>query len=313
MKTQINSILIPTDFSAVAEGALKVGLAIAKRQHAEITLLHVIDRFSYLQPAEVFLPEFQIIPDIKLSMEATLSKLAGKIQKESGIVVTSTVMDGIPSDCICSLAYNENFSLIVMGTHGTSGIREFFIGSEAFRVVKNATCPVLSIPGNWVKTDFEKVIFPIRITEGTLDKYAYARPIIEKNNSVLILLGLAEMKKPGEIPEISLLMDKIKLQLHNDNVDFRSVLSPCKNFPAKVIKMAKESGADLIVLTANFDSDFKAYFVGPFAQQVVNHSRLPVLSIKPSYTKSETTSSEELAQNWGTSVSVSDDGTPSNQ
>jgi len=45
--------------------------------------------------------------------------------------------------------------------------------------------------------------------------------------------------------------------------------------------MAKQYEADLIILTANLDHDFKAYFIGPFVQQVVNHSRLPVLGIKP--------------------------------
>lgn len=50
MKTQINSILIPTDFSDLSESALKVGIAIAKRQNAEAILLHVVDQLPYLLP-----------------------------------------------------------------------------------------------------------------------------------------------------------------------------------------------------------------------------------------------------------------------
>ena len=283
MITKINSILVPTDFSELSESALKIGISIAKRQNAEIILLHVVDSFSSIQPTEILIPEFQLYPDIVYTMEIRMNDLAEKIQRESGIEISVEILIGNPSDRICQFAYEENISLIVMGSHGTSGLREFFIGSEAFRVLKNAPCPVLTIPGNWQKTGFEKVLFPIRLTTGALDKYFYVRPIIEKNNSKLFLLGLADKEQPDELKEIDSLMARLKQKLHNDKVEFKATISPCEDFPDKTIKMAKEYGVDLIVLTANLDHDFKAFFVGPFVQQVVNHSRIPVLSIKPTY------------------------------
>ena len=278
MKTQIQSILIPTDFSELSESALKVGIAIAKRQNAEVTLLHVVDLLPNLLPTEVLLSDSQ---EVLFRMEEKLKELSAKIQKETGVKAAVKALQGTPSDSICKLANKENMSLIVMGTHGVSGLREFFIGSEAFRVVKNATCPVLTIPGNWGKTDFGKVLFPVRLNPGTLDTYFYARPIIERNNSELYVLGLYEREKDIDNKEISISIDKLKDQLNNDNVLFRTGITQSKDFPAKILNLAKEYEADLIILTANLDNNFKAFFVGPFVQQVVNHSRLPVLSIKP--------------------------------
>jgi len=280
MKTQINSILIPTDFSDLSESALKVGIAIAKRQNAEVTLLHVVDQLPYLLPTEVFLSDPK---DVLSMMEEELNELSEKIQKDTGFKPLVKVLEGTPSDSICKFANEENISLIVMGTHGVSGLREFFIGSEAFRVVKNATCPVLTIPGNWGKTDFGKVLFPVRINPGTLDTYFYSRPIIERNNSELFILGLYEREKDIDNKEISISIDKLKVQLKNDNVLFRTGITQSKDLPAKILNLAKEYEADLIILTANLDSNFKAFFVGPFVQQVVNHSQLPVLSIKPEF------------------------------
>jgi len=302
MKTQINSILIPTDFSELSESALKVGLAIAKRQRAEVTLLHVVDTYSYIEPTEVFLPDFQITPDVISSIEAKLNNLVESIKQETGIKITGKVLDGIPSDRICRYARQKNISIIVIGTHGISGIRNFFMGSEAFKVLKNASCPVLTIPGNWHKTDFEKVLFPVRLKPGALDKYFYARPIIEKNNSEVIILGLADQKKPDESKQVAVLMEKIKDQLHNDNVRYRSSLCASDDFPATIINVSIENEIDLIILTANLDYYFKTFFIGPYAQQVVNHSHLPVLAIKPSKKLSKDPSSLELAQNWGKSV-----------
>jgi nucleotide-binding universal stress UspA family protein len=139
MKTQINSILIPTDFSVLSESALKVGIAIAKRQNAEVTLLHVVDLLPNLLPTQVLLTDPL---EVLSRMEEKLKELSEKIQKDTGVKAIVKALKGTPSDSICKFAYEENMSLIVMGTHGVSGLREFFIGSEAYRVVKNATCPV---------------------------------------------------------------------------------------------------------------------------------------------------------------------------
>jgi nucleotide-binding universal stress UspA family protein len=278
MKTQITSILIPTDFSDLSDSALKVGIAIAKRQNAEVTLLHVVDQLPYLLPTEVLLSDPK---DVLSRMEEELNELSEKTQKDTGLKPIVKVLEGTPSDSICRFANDQNISLIVMGTHGVSGIREFFIGSETFRVVKNATCPVLTIPGNWKKTDFGKVLFPVRINPGTFDTYFYARPIIERNNSELFVVGLYEREKYIDNGEISISIEKLKVQLKNDNVLFSSGITESKDLPAKILNLAKDYKADLIILTANLDYNFKAFFVGPFVQQVVNHSKLPVLSIKP--------------------------------
>jgi nucleotide-binding universal stress UspA family protein len=278
MKTQINSILIPTDFSDLSESAVKVGIAIAKRQNADVTLLHVVDLLPNLLPTEVLLSD----PLEALSrMEEKLKELSEKIQKDTGVKAVVKALKGTPSDSICKLAYEENISLIVMGTHGVSGLREFFIGSEAFRVVKNATCPVLTIPGDWQKTDFGKVLFPVRLSPGSLATYFYARPIIEKNHSELFILGLQEKRKDIVSEEILSSINKLKRQLDNDKIVFKSEITESKDFATKILNTANDFEADLIILTANLDHNFKAYFVGPFVQQVVNHSRLPVLSIKP--------------------------------
>jgi len=147
--------------------------------------------------------------------------------------------------------------------------------------IKNSTCPVLTIPGKWPKTDFKKVLLPVILNPGNLETYLYSRPIIEKNKSELFLLGLYEQEKDLVDHEISTLIDKMKLQLANSNVVFKSEMSHSKDFPAKILNAAKEYDVDLIILSANLDYDFKAYFIGPLVQQIVNHCRLPVLSIKP--------------------------------
>ncbi len=305
MKSQIKSILIPTDFSESSENALAVGIAIAERQKADIVLLHVVDRFANLQPTEVFLPEIQLMPDINLMIEIRLKEFSESVTKKAGIKVDSKVLNGQPFERICRLAYEENISLIVIGTHGTSGLRGLFMGSEAYRVVKSAPCPVLTVPGNWNKKEFKKVLFPIRLIPGALDKYFYARPIIEKNNSELFLLGLTDMKNARNTKDLMLLIKNLKRQLNDDNVKFQTAYCPGEDFPAEVSKTTRELNIDLIILTANIDPEWKSYFIGPFGQQVINHAQVPVLSIKPSNDQTEAVPVFRLAEQWGRSINLS--------
>jgi nucleotide-binding universal stress UspA family protein len=300
MKTQIKSILIPTDFSETSESTLAVGIAIAKRHKAKVTLLHVIDSFTSFQPAELMFPGMTL-PDLKSVMENKLNNLSSAIERESGVQIKGKVLAGQPSEQICRLAYNKQLSMIVLGTHGISGKRKLFIGSDAYRVVKNAPCPVLTVPGTWTSINFKKVLFPIRLIPGALDKYFYSRPIIEKNKSELFLLGLTDMKDYRKTKELILLIGRLKHQLHNDNVKFQTSYCPEEDFAAALEKTVSEHNADLIILTANIDIDWKSFFVGPFVQRVINHAEVPVLSIKPSDNKEGLVQPLYLAEEWGRS------------
>lgn len=304
MLSKIKTILIATDFSESSDNALRVGISAAGRHKADIVLLHVVDRFAHLQPSEVFLPEMKLLPDINYMVDYRLREFSESLTKRTGIKVKSMVLDGQPSEEICRLAFERKTSLIVIGTHGTSGLRGLFMGSEAYRIVKNAPCPVLTIPGNWKNNDFKKVLFPIRLIPGATEKYFYARPILEKNNSELFILGLSDMKDISDTKDLMSIVEILKNQLNNDHIKFQTSYCPGDNYPEEVIRAAREMEIDLIILTANIDPDWKTFIIGPFVQQVLNHSQVPVLSIKPSGGKKKPDQSAKLIENWGKSSSL---------
>jgi hypothetical protein len=121
------------------------------------------------------------------------------------------------------------------------------------------------------------------------------------------------MKNNEDIKELTLIMDRLKIQLRNDSVKFQTGYCPFKDFPDIVINMTKEAGIDLLVLTANFENDLKAFFIGPFVQKVINRSQLPVLSIKPSFNETEPYAALKLAENWGKSIKFTGNGSQVNK
>jgi nucleotide-binding universal stress UspA family protein len=285
---KIKSILMPTDFSELSEKALKTAIAICNRQKAKLTLLHVVDLYMLFSSDEVLTPYYFSANEIAMKKnKADLKKLASKLSEKYNLEIQSKVVDGNPADMICKIAEKEKHDLIVMGTHGASGFRELFMGSNAFRVVKYSPCPVLTVPGNWDKDKFDKIVFPIRLVSGAIDKYDQARPIIQKNNSSLLIIGLLENEKPESLAEFKNQADLLKGKLKKDNIEYSTLVFQSKNFPKKLLNASEGFDADLIVITASLDFDWKKIFIGHYAQHIVNHSKRPVLSIKSEFETKE--------------------------
>jgi len=139
MKIDIQRVLCPTDFSASADHALLYAVAIAKRHGAAVELLHVAQPSAYA--GDAINEQGQTHGD---SVRDRLRKRAeGK--GEPGMTVTVNVVDGIDYMEIVNRAAAWPADLIVLGTHGRTGIKHLLIGSVAERVVRTAACPVCTV------------------------------------------------------------------------------------------------------------------------------------------------------------------------
>ena len=147
MSIGIKKILCPTDFSENSEHAMKYALTLAMLSQAELELFHVVEPITYPQSTELFEP---VLDEVELTMKmgaafqkqledqvATLKEEYPKI--EGKIVTGNTFLE------IIQVARDENVDMIVMGTHGRTGLAHVLIGSVAERVVREAPCPVLTV------------------------------------------------------------------------------------------------------------------------------------------------------------------------
>lgn len=142
-------ILVPTDFSAPSEAALAAAKELADRFGASIHLLHVLeDPYStsaYATEVYGFLP-----PGLRETWQENAEKrLEALLPREHGTRSggTVTVVFGSPAKAIVDHAQTAGSDLIVMGTHGRSGMAHLLLGSVAERVVRTAACPVLTVRG----------------------------------------------------------------------------------------------------------------------------------------------------------------------
>jgi nucleotide-binding universal stress UspA family protein len=145
--TLIRRILHPSDFSRASSAAFGHAVDLAKINRAEL-LLHV------LEPVVAIPPEGYILPKVyrnlqvrgRAAAQEQLGALVAKARK-AGVKATSVLLDGFSADQIVRAAKSRRADVVVIGTHGRTGVSRFFLGSVASRVVALAHCPVLTVRG----------------------------------------------------------------------------------------------------------------------------------------------------------------------
>lgn len=285
--TTIKNILFPTDFSDLAGNAMVAAIAECRRHDAILHVLHVVENRLMMAPPETSMASFYVVPELEKRNSVMLDSLVAKIRKKHAIKIKPHLEFGNPADVIRDKAIELGCELIIMGTHGASGFRELFIGNTAYTLIRNTTIPVLTIPGKKKVKDFKKILFPIRAAKGILEKYDFIEPIIEKNESELTILGLSLSSEIFDITDRKNELLKLGQSLSSHNTTFRSEFHVCKNYAKKVLEIAKKQKVDLIVINATLDYTWNQFFIGPYAQQIVNHAKVPVLSIRTPGSSSE--------------------------
>jgi len=146
MKTR--RILHPSDFSSAARAAFARAVAMAKAERAELLLVHVMTPVIPLMGDGYISPK--IYDDMERSMRAhgqkQMDKLVAKA-KTAGARTRGLLLEGTAADRIVRAARSYRADVIVIGTHGRTGLARVFLGSVAARVVGTAPCPVLTVRG----------------------------------------------------------------------------------------------------------------------------------------------------------------------
>lgn len=140
-----STILFPTDFSENSEYAFDYALTLAKQFNARLVVIHVINEPVDLRGFYVPHVSFEKLEEEIVSAAEKMMEKFCRTKIKDYPNFTSSIVSGIPYDEILKKAAEENASLIVMGTHGRKGLDHFLFGSTAERVVRSATCPVMSV------------------------------------------------------------------------------------------------------------------------------------------------------------------------
>ena len=143
---RMRRILFASDFSKASAKAFATAVALAKATHADMTILHVLAVFTPLVPEQYIggTTLDQLNADAQRWGRQQLAKLTAKA-KNGGVRAGGLTMTGDPPEQIVRAARTKQADLIVLGTHGRTGLNRFFVGSVAQRVIASATCPGVTV------------------------------------------------------------------------------------------------------------------------------------------------------------------------
>jgi nucleotide-binding universal stress UspA family protein len=278
----LNKILIPIDFSETALLAIEHAAYTAQPFKAELILLHVVER--HWEKFSILVPEMRVDVPGNMSdiVETKLQEIATGIREKYDVKATCIASEGNIFSEIISVSREQHVDMIMMGTHGTSGFVEFFIGSNTYKVVTQAECPVISVQSHATRVGFKEILLPIDNSFHSRQKVSYAVMLAKQFKSRIHIAGLVDTDEDEtEKRKFEMKLDQIETYLEKSGVSFTRKTLYGTNQAHLTADYAKEINPDLIVIMTDQDVNITGRLMGTYAQQIVNHSKYPVMSIMP--------------------------------
>jgi len=301
MSTLVNRILFATDFSPCAARAQAYAVYLAQANQAKLDILHVLEFQPGMDPDydvnKIYLE--QLRKQAVEQLEALL-KLAPLV----ALSAQGQITVGIPSQQIKMVAKGRDADLVVLGTHGRTGLEHVLLGSTAERVVKDAPCPVLTVrlpapPGAPKETPVapgpiavRSLLVPVDFSDCSLEALEYAVQVGKQFKAVVTILHVLEPVSYG-----------LDFTLSHPGADHRSrerAQSRLSEFAQllvsqgltaqhevrggtprdSILDCAREREADLIVMGTHGRRGLSHLVTGSVAEAVLRHAPSPVLTVK---------------------------------
>lgn len=274
----MKKILVPYDFSKVSEHALNFACQIAGKANSDIIILNVIehptaDSFKTLGMQNVDPMEQLYIKKMYETVQAKLNDVAVAANYSNDHIYTKIQL-GNPFNTIIDQVTEEKVSLMVVGTEGAEGLNEYFVGSNAEKIVRKATCPVITVQNKCEIEPIEKIVFASDF-QHTDDHFI--GQLLDLQRKFEAQLNIVKINTPASFTstrhDTKQMEDFVKkYKIENFTIDIYNY----KNEEDGIILYAEDIKADMIALGTHQRKGVGHFLAGSIAEDVVNHSQFPV-------------------------------------
>lgn len=301
MRPQIARILCPVDFSDPSVHAVEQAIVFAAWYKARVTALHVYT--PMFVPVPMLPPPADRVPEPELSRVREQLERCVRHAKTVGVSADVLVSAGHPAREILESAARIGADLIVMGTHGASGFEHLVLGSVTERVLRKATCPVLTVPPRARATSrlpFERVMCGVDFSEWSLAALDLASSIAQESGAGLLMVHVVEWPWPEpppprfeELPaERAAALREYRRDVEKSAAARLEALVPgpvadrCTTMVVngksyvEILRVAAAERADLLVLGVHGRNALDVALFGSTTNQVVRRATCPVLTLR---------------------------------
>lgn len=277
----MKKILVPIDFSNHSEYALEVAATLAKKHQAGIVALHMMG----LSEAVISKEDSKDIMEAMFYMKLAEKRFSEFLDKEylKGVSLETTVQNYKHFNEIDSVAREFHCDLIVMGSHGSSGLKEIFVGSNTEKVVRTSEIPVLVVKYKVKDIALNTIVLASNFEDDGIVAFRKAKKLVE---SLGATLKLVFVNTPGDgfrsTKEITARINKFleEAKVHHE-IDVQDItLYNAYTVEEGVFEFSNSIKADAIAMPTHGRKGIAHFFSGSISEDLVNHSRLPVITLK---------------------------------
>lgn len=274
MENNTLRLLIPWDFTPVAENALKYAVKIGSlATSSQIELIYVIESGGLFNKGK--LSEKEATENLKTDYS--------RIKESYGIEVKTTVMEGNIFNTISEHAADINADLVIMGTHGIKGVQKL-TGSWALKVIAGSSVPFLVVQDSpKANRVFQHVVMPLDFSFDEKSKLNWAIKVsVQYKSQIHIIIPNAFDAGVQKKVNYNLAFAKKHLESYNISYEIHSAGKGSK-FQEEIVKLALDIESDLILIMTSGSLDFTDYVFGAQEQHVIaNEAKIPVMCINQS-------------------------------
>jgi len=274
----MKKILVPTDFSEHADYALRTAAQIAKKNNGEIILLHMLELPT--QVIDKVSGRAGDIPEVMFFIKKTRDRF-DEVKSSpflEGIPVTEAVQFEKAFEGIIGASKSHNVDLVVMGSHGTSGVQGLFVGSNTEKVVRTSDIPVLVVKSELNIQNIGKFVFASDFSEEIKKPFEKAIAFAEAFGASMDLLMI---NTPGSFRSTEESEKRITSFLKDFNISNYSMhVYNDYSVEKGVLNFAKRTDADLIGVGTHGRTGISHYLNGSIGEDIVNSAQRPVITFK---------------------------------
>lgn len=264
MAKEKRTILVPWDFTEVAENALQHAINIANVTNSQIELINIVKREK---------DEYSTKDQLKEIIQILTDKYK--------IALKGIVKSGNLFSAINDYAEEVDAFIIVMGTHGIVGIQKL-MGSKALKVIEGSEVPYFVVQGPVVLKNYNNIVVPMDFRRESKEKLIWVNFIAKKFNSKVRLVA-PKVADNNIFNKTLLNVNFAKKFLDEKGIDYNiTTLDGKGDFHELVNEFAQEIGSNMIVITTTKSPNISDYMFGADEQEIIaNNSKIPVLCVNP--------------------------------
>ena len=276
----MKTILVPVDFSQHSEYALEVAASLARKHKANIVVAHMMG----LPETHLTKDERQEVFNAMYFMKLTKKRFEEFLDKDylEGIQVTQAVKDHKVFNELPAMAREHEAGLIVMGSHGASGVKEVFVGSNTEKVVRSSEIPVLVVKNRVKEINIDKAIFVSDLSEESIKALQKAQQFFTTFEAKLKVLFVNVPEKFMSTREMEEKASKFTEKLGWDEKESKRKIVFYDDYSVErgVFNYCHKEKADIIAIPTHGRKGIAHFFYGSLGEDIVNHSKIPVLTFR---------------------------------